>query len=1013
MRCMLYLFFLVFILCFIFNYGAEAPVEKSDSELPSELRELLLNGDSDTLNLAAMYLIRLVFLYISLILKYVTIFNPDNLPTHVNLYQLFSLTFHDTTEYNIFQDLHTEEYLKKLYSKLCKYGNVRLLVHFDGYYSTGSDEYLEFAYCNKNRILKSTEKLLMLLILFLELDILPFLKDFIRLLVEMFIELMSLFTKATKDHNKMSRKKLEELIKKNEEIMMKLETGIDVEDIFTSGNEDARKFQKKNMELASKYLQEQETKDSGLTQEELKAGEAYYHNFLNVGGLDEEEVLEAEITVKYSLKLIDFANVLINLFNDSSKKATADKTLKIISGVNRATEERLTETLIPEDKKKKICKKVRDKLGLASLNECNIYVMSMYDDVNKEKILSSCKSAYKYVLSALLLLKELFSKYKEIRYLSLLLEQTIKLYEEVSVSFAGELVRIQKNKYHIKKFRKERKNIKSLNQVLKKDYASREFDKKEFVKPKDSDTEEQPTKESDSTKSKKRTRLARRFEEMLKVSSILETRMEDKKDDEEKKKDDEEKKKKEEEEKKETTKELVEKKSTKQKKIDKLLEKGAKSEKKLSAEKTRQDVKKESTSSKQRKKDERKKKRDDVKVKEEQERLEEKRRLEEEKQEKKKKQEEADFKYRLDVGISGLEGLFSVIEKEMTNELKSLLASVFSIIADEEKLKEEELLKLDTEKDFKETKGSGKDDDDDESGAGAVGGAVGGVGISGSGISLTISTGVGVSGSADVCGAAGVSGSESSSAVTKRGDKPHTRKDRKKSEKDKDKVGGKTSRRKADESLSEAPSVSTTLFFGEGAVFSTRDSQHGETGSGSGSGESKSKSITGRSRSRSRTRSKSRTRSRSGTRSKSRARSRSTTRSQSRTGSRSRTISSSVKVDQENIEEILQKLGDIDLEPTPGTESRFLPMFKGSDPKTTVEKGWDKLEVESKYSNVSEESTKEDIMKLLESCGSEIQELHLNIAPLLSGPEFLQAKLIERLLIKEFIKLVLLLQAKK
>ncbi|KAH8741610.1 hypothetical protein FG386_003563, partial [Cryptosporidium ryanae] len=646
----------LFILYFIFTYGAEAPAEKSNSDPSDELRELLSNGDSEILDLSAMYLLRLVFLYILLILKYVTIFNPDNIPTDLNYFQLFSLTFYETVEYNVFQDLHTEISLKKLFFKLCRYGNADILINFEGYYSGGGKYYLEFVYINKDRILKSIEKLLIFLILFLDVDILPLFKDFIRLLVEMFVELMSLFIKSTKDHSKMSKKKLEELIRKNEEIMKNLEVGIDIEDIFVFIDEEARSSQKKNMELASKYLQELETKDSGLTEEELKVGEEYYNNFFNVGGLDEEEVLEIEIIVFYALKLIDFVNMLINLFNDDLKIKNADKITKVVKGVNRAKDKRLTETLLPEDIKKKVCKKVRDKLGLTSLNECNIYLESIYEDVNKEKILSSCKSAYKYVLSALLLLKDLFLKYKDIKYLSFLLEQAIKLYEEVSITFTGELSRIQKSNYNIKKFRKEKRDMKLLDQVLKKDYASRGFEKKTLVKPKDSDTEEQPTKESDSTKSKKKTRLAKRFDEMLKMSSILETRMEDKKDDEEKKKkEDEEKKKKEDEEKKETTKESVEKKSTKQKKIEKLLEEGDKSEKKLSVEKARQDVKKEGTSSKQRKKDERKKRREEVKVKEEQERLEEKRRLDEEKQEKKKKQEEADFLYKLDIGISGLE----------------------------------------------------------------------------------------------------------------------------------------------------------------------------------------------------------------------------------------------------------------------------------------------------------------------------------------------------------------------
>ncbi|KAF7456995.1 putative Secreted Protein [Cryptosporidium felis] len=179
-------------------------------------------------------------------------------------------------------------------------------------------------------------------------------------------------------------------------------------------------------------------------------------------------------------------------------------------------------------------------------------------------------------------------------------------------------------------------------------------------------------------------------------------------------------------------------------------------------------------------------------------------------------------------------------------------------------------------------------------------------------------------------------------------------------------------RRRADEVPTEGgASVPTSQLFESGAVFSTR----------------------GRSRSKSRAASRSRSRSRSGSTSRSTpSHSRKTSRSRSKSKSRPRAESS-------------EKLGKT-------SESKFLPLFEQKvEPKLTDKySGLDFFQVrEMDYSHLTDESDIKSISDAIRECGLEIQRLHLDVGPLLSGAEFLTLKLIQKSLISQFVRLLILL----
>ncbi|KAF7456994.1 secreted protein of cryptosprodidium-specific SKSR protein family [Cryptosporidium felis] len=190
-------------------------------------------------------------------------------------------------------------------------------------------------------------------------------------------------------------------------------------------------------------------------------------------------------------------------------------------------------------------------------------------------------------------------------------------------------------------------------------------------------------------------------------------------------------------------------------------------------------------------------------------------------------------------------------------------------------------------------------------------------------------------------------------------------------------------RRRADEvPISGGSSVPTAQLFGSGAVFSMR----------------------GRSRSKSRAASRSRSRSRSGSTSRSTpSRSRKTSRSRSESTSKGRSKSRSRSEERS---------------PQQTSKSKFTKFFSSSEePQQSPQNQFPGLKffnvIERDYSNITESSRKQDIVTAIDECASEIIRIHSEISLLLSGEEFLAAKLVEKSLIRDLIRLLLILNEKK
>ncbi|KAF7456993.1 putative Secreted Protein [Cryptosporidium felis] len=168
-------------------------------------------------------------------------------------------------------------------------------------------------------------------------------------------------------------------------------------------------------------------------------------------------------------------------------------------------------------------------------------------------------------------------------------------------------------------------------------------------------------------------------------------------------------------------------------------------------------------------------------------------------------------------------------------------------------------------------------------------------------------------------------------------------------------------------------SVPTAQLFGQGATFATRSRS-----------KSKSRKLSSTSRSRSRSRSKHRSQSSS----------------RARSESRERSISSHKDITSSKID-----------------GSKFLKFFSQMETSTPVQASPQGLQffqiVDRDYSYIDENSSKDQILVALDECGKEIERLHLSVCPLLTGTDYLAAKLIEKSLISSFIKLLINLNKNK
>ncbi|KAF7456992.1 putative Secreted Protein (SKSR family) [Cryptosporidium felis] len=183
-------------------------------------------------------------------------------------------------------------------------------------------------------------------------------------------------------------------------------------------------------------------------------------------------------------------------------------------------------------------------------------------------------------------------------------------------------------------------------------------------------------------------------------------------------------------------------------------------------------------------------------------------------------------------------------------------------------------------------------------------------------------------------------------------------------------------------------SVPTSQLFGSGAVFSTR----------------------GRSRSKSRAASRSRSRSRSGSTSRSTpSRSRKTSRSRSRSRSKSEQREGSGSESLKSSLEPHFKAGN----------SKFAKFFSSSSEKAEKPDSSPFLGLRffgvtiDDYPNINEDSSRDEVVSALENVGNEIQRLHLEVAPLLTGEDFFAVKQAERMLVRVLIRLLLILNGLK
>ncbi|KAH8584515.1 uncharacterized protein ELE39_000405 [Cryptosporidium sp. chipmunk genotype I] len=1025
----------LFILCLFCNVrSAEAPGEGSHTDdfgkRHDENSEIDENSGMDEItarflslisnrfeaNYSSEFLLKVVCIYLLNILRFSVIFNAEIYNSHFMLLNVVHATLYNYSNGDK-KTLYISQSKANLLGDLCqKISELNTFASIN-YVESDYSEKIQLIYQNSKKITSILTRLIDLLKFFETLDVSDYVRNLILTLVQIAEDSLLEFNEALQLYSTTPKKVINKWIESTKKLSKSIFLESNFVDITKRMRAAMRAYNAEFSVRNAEYKKHLETGKSSLKPGELEMAKEHYDTILNPGDLTPETIFYFETLILQSASVlcIIIANVL--KFDETEIQTVQDKMNEFIEKATSKIYKRATELELLEEESLKIRKKVRQVLDLESLTSNDILASSHVRTMNSEEVNLVFRDMYLKLLKTVALLHKEAENVTSCQYLTNLIKDLLKLFQ-----FVGNVIKKVLKDFEQNKPRLEVRSIIEIKEAREKSilYFKDTLEKhvklqKKLMKDKAKRAKELEDKNKREKEEKKQ--REKELEKMLiqEKNLLKEARKKQKKEHPKKTKiyreatQDEISAM-------EVKEETVQTVGTTPSKVKKKVVKKAEKLQKLQlmaqiserSETIRQTIRSErenNTSERNRKMNERKERQKALKEREREER-------EEEQRNRRRVSQHLAAESGGDkvLAVSEIKQHFSSLTNNQEEGLKNLIVTVFDIM-DSNKVADEESLNL--------------TDQESQSSASEP--------------SLPLQP------------------SQLELPQHPRGPQP---------------TPSAFTRRRASERLQDAPAGPTIELFGSSPVFaSSRERSQAletsnlslalsdlslddaesfaegqilaHTSSSTSTTKSKSK-YSSRSKSRTRSRSRSRTgtgprsssRTRTGSRSRSRTRTGSRSRSRIRTGSRSRSrtrsnssnihgsesgsrIASETEI---NLENIISKMyitptDEYSFPFNTNERSRFSDMFSNSqslsvvDPLMTQAMLYFKVAMPD-FRHIVSSSTQDEIKEALDFCGNEINRLHTEVSPKVSGSDFLSVKFVQKCFIKEFIRLLLLLKSK-
>ncbi|OII70926.1 uncharacterized protein cubi_03224 [Cryptosporidium ubiquitum] len=948
-------------------------IQNTDIGTLDEIQSIITNKNEN--NFIVEQVILKIINYIILILKLLFMYDPAAGKAENIFISAISDLFVSRSIQNRKIDLIQSDKALALRNFCDKEGNASFLEIINGISGENTVKLFDMIAENALVIENTFFSLIKTLKILVTLDLDTFLKNTAELIIAVENKYIDYIRKYSKIHNNESKRNKYKRLVDNQKYIKGCKSNL-IDLTMVDSNKPSETAEK-DRKLCDQYIKSKELDKSG-TSDLDERGKYLFEEIFDCSGFSEEEVFIIETIVLYTLNIIEASISMLYMFDADQLSSFNAINTKLIDICSLKISTRSTKSLIGQEKAIKLRIFVQELLGLSELNQHNILELAVKSSLEKNELIKQLKDYYKGLLKIVLILED---KLKEIKckYLISILESPANLFMVFTKFFASEIKRLENLSFEYV----------FLDSIVK--YTELKLDK---IRSDEDRLIEQSKSEREMEKENKRKekqmKEKKRMEELIERKRYLEEHNKLKQ------------------EKKNNSKPKVKKQfpnvedlvgqgnyyrasssrtrstsrsrsktpekpqnnngqsselkvSRKEKRMQKLQQEELKSQMKQAIKEAIQEQKSQNISTKKRKQTQRKNKNSERREKEERERKEEK----EKRQEKLETIKHNNYMYSLINSVEMVEGLFEEAKKQQEKGLRALIGSILDIVKEEVSSEESKRVEALTEK-FEEFS------------------------ILASEVDL-----------------------EPKKAPDSRSISTFTS------------SSGKPMKLRADHVPGSGPVVQTIELFGPGATFATR----------SRSPTSHSRTVyRGRTRSRKRSESGSRTRSESGSEKSSESKFRKRSRSGSGTRSKSRSRASSKsrmsrrdtresEIDSEKIDVInfdgftVPYLSHFD-EKKSHESSKFAQFFSSSEDllstenKKLLSQHLDTEITEMDYSEITENSTNEEIINALEKCGDQIKKLHIEVAPFLTGKSFLSIKLIEKSLIKAFVRLLILLKKK-
>ncbi|KAH8581542.1 signal peptide protein [Cryptosporidium sp. chipmunk genotype I] len=451
---MRYFWLRFFVLLFFTNYvkimnGAEAPMnenEDKNSALSLVKKEIVnIQGLQDAIQLIdgvadAKYLLELTFINLAKILeamiKFLTIYKNEIRNEHAFLNGCFQSMFLNS----LFE--RSDEMVSKAKEKLlldysCN-SKPELFTKLTEMHGNVSPRYFEFLVDNRNELESEANKLMFKLNILLSFEANEEFVTFVFSILDLGKYVLDLFGNYSNIHLNSSRRERSKLFISNRHNFGLFD--INYHSPFLKLSQVSFEKSEENRELATKFVNylDSRNSDEEFDKVAITAGFYLYDNYFGSQGLTEVQVLRVELLALTAIYNLRASMFLIYMFGGDSDKWTTDiercnvEILNMMSvrGTSLRVEEEVVELIKVE---------VRNMLGYSEIQSNNMVRTGFDRSLEKDEILTKSMNLYALLLKSLLLLKNEREKVSSSKYLKKILDLTINLLEPSIKEFLSQI----------------------------------------------------------------------------------------------------------------------------------------------------------------------------------------------------------------------------------------------------------------------------------------------------------------------------------------------------------------------------------------------------------------------------------------------------------------------------------------------------------------------------------------------------------------------------------------------